>query len=65
MTNTSDTFRHCDLLRRAFRRLVVEDNLEEMDWREEATKMVWALTGFEKVDPILLNWIIEKRHTLY
>lgn len=65
MTNTSDTFRHCDLFRRAFRRLVVEDNLEEMDWREEATIMVWALTGFEKVDPILLNWIIEKRHTLY
>jgi hypothetical protein len=50
----------CDILRTAFVRSVIEDNVPEHKWRELAADFIRDLTGSEDVDPDLLEWIVRK-----
>jgi len=53
-----------DLLRKAFRRAIIEEKIPESRWREFAAQMVRDFTGFETVDPDLLEWIARKSEHL-
>ncbi|WP_192180660.1 hypothetical protein [Mesorhizobium amorphae] len=61
MTETYYAVRHSDILRRAFRRFVAEDNIAEAEWPKRAMEMIRSLAGHENIDPALLNWIIDRR----
>lgn len=49
-----------DILRNAFIRSVIEDNVPEHRWRELASDFIRDLTGSEDVDAELLEWIVRK-----
>ncbi|RAZ90400.1 hypothetical protein DPM33_12800 [Mesorhizobium hawassense] len=49
-----------DVMRTAFRRWVVEDNVPEDQWRPRARKLVRIMTGDDYVDPNKVEWIIRK-----
>ncbi|AZO11202.1 hypothetical protein EJ074_20495 [Mesorhizobium sp. M3A.F.Ca.ET.080.04.2.1] len=50
----------CDVIREAFRKWVVEDNVPEDQWRERARRLVHTMTGVEDIDPQMLDWIVQK-----
>jgi hypothetical protein len=50
----------CDMLRTAFHKAVIEEEIPEHEWREFARLMINDLTGNSEVDPDLLDWIICK-----
>lgn len=50
-----------DILRSAFRKAIIEENIQEDRWRDYAAKMVRDFTGSsDTVDPDLLDWIVRK-----
>jgi|EndMetStandDraft_6_1072998.scaffolds.fasta_scaffold174424_2 hypothetical protein len=48
----------CDVLRSAFKKSVIEENIPEDQWREYASQMIRDFTGTDMVDPDLVEWII-------
>ncbi|RJT27768.1 hypothetical protein D3227_35640 [Mesorhizobium waimense] len=50
----------CDILRSAFRKSVIEDEIPEDRWRDHAVQMIRDFTGAKAVDPDLLDWIVRK-----
>jgi hypothetical protein len=50
----------CDILRTAFHKAVIEDNIPEDRWRDYAAGMVRDFTDNSEVDPDLLDWIVSK-----
>lgn len=50
----------CDILRSAFIKSVIEDNVPEDRWRALAVDFIRDLTGSDDVDPDLLEWIVRK-----
>ena len=50
----------CDILRAAFIKSVVEDNVPQDRWRALAAALVRDLTGREDVEPDLLAWLTRK-----
>ncbi len=51
---------HLEVLRRAFRILVVEENISEAEWPTHAVAMFRSLTGQYVVDTAIVAWIIAK-----
>ncbi|RWC49357.1 hypothetical protein [Mesorhizobium sp.] len=49
-----------DILRSAFIKSVIEDNVPEDRWRTLAADFIRDLTGSDDVDPDLLEWIVRK-----
>lgn len=49
-----------DILRRAFQKAIIEENVPEDRWREFASLMIRDYSGVAMVDPDLLNWIVRK-----
>ena len=50
----------CDVVREAFRKLVVEAKIPEDRWRDIAEQMIRDVTGELSVDPDLLERIMRK-----
>ena len=50
----------CDVLRRAFKKSVIEGGIPEDRWQSHAIILVRELTGYEHVDSALLAWILRK-----
>jgi hypothetical protein len=50
----------CDIVRSAFMKSVIEDNIPEDQWRDYAAQIVRDFTGHSTVDPELLDWIVRK-----
>jgi hypothetical protein len=50
----------CEVLREAFRKSVIEDNIPEDQWRDRALLLVRELTGAEPTGPAMLDWIMRK-----
>lgn len=49
-----------DILRSAFIKSVIEDNVPEDRWRTLAADFIRDFTGSDDVDPDLLEWIVRK-----
>lgn len=58
MTQPSITASDCDALRGAFVKSVIEKNIPEDRWRDEAALLIRDYTDSDDVDPYLLEWII-------
>ncbi|MBA1143075.1 hypothetical protein [Mesorhizobium neociceri] len=58
MTQPSITASDCDVLRGAFVKSVIEKNIPEDRWRDEAALLIRDYTDSDDVDPYLLEWII-------
>jgi hypothetical protein len=50
----------CDVLRSAFIKAVINENIPEDKWRALAASLISDFTGSEDVDPELLDWIVRK-----
>jgi hypothetical protein len=50
----------CDILREAFRKLVVEEHIQEDQWRDYAARLIRTWTGSDVIDPDMLEWIVRK-----
>ncbi|TIM45052.1 MAG: hypothetical protein E5Y55_14475 [Mesorhizobium sp.] len=50
----------CDILRSAFIKAVIEENIPEDKWRSVAALLISDFTGSDDVDPDLLEWIVRK-----
>ncbi|TIM05941.1 hypothetical protein [Mesorhizobium sp.] len=50
----------CDILRSAFIKTVIEENIPEDKWRSVAALLISDFTGSDDVDPDLLEWIVRK-----
>ena len=50
----------CDILRSTFVKSVIEKNVPEDQWREQAALLIRDLTGSDHIDPELLEWITRK-----
>ncbi len=49
-----------DILREVFKKLVLETNVPEDQWRGLAKDLVRELTDCEQVEPALVDWIVHK-----
>ncbi|MER8371713.1 hypothetical protein [Mesorhizobium sp. M1409] len=49
-----------DILRSAFHKAIIEENIPEDRWQEFALLMIREFTGVATVDPDLLEWIVRK-----
>ena len=49
-----------DVIRRAFKTWVREENVPEHRWRDGAAQMVRSMTGQDEFDPEMLEWIVRK-----
>lgn len=49
-----------DILRSAFQKAIIEENIPKARWEEFASRMIRELTGVAMVDPDLLDWIVRK-----
>ena len=49
-----------DVIRRAFKSWVAEENAPEHRWRDEAAQMIRTMTGQDEFDPDMLEWIVRK-----
>ncbi|MER8430071.1 hypothetical protein [Mesorhizobium caraganae] len=58
MTQPNITASDCDVLRGAFVKAVIEKNIPEDRWRDEAALLIRHYTDSDDVDPNLLEWII-------
>ena len=58
MTQPRITASDCDVLRGAFVKSVIEKNIPEDRWRDEAALLIRDYTDSDDVDPYLLEWII-------
>ena len=50
----------CDVIREAFRKSVVEENIPADRWCAHAAALIRAFTGSEDIDPAMLAWIVRK-----
>jgi hypothetical protein len=50
----------CDVMRSAFIKSVIEENIPEDQRREHAALLIREYTGSDDVDPDLLEWIVRK-----
>lgn len=50
----------CDIIRSAFIKSVIEQNIPEDQWRAKATLLIADFTGSDAIDPDLLEWIVRK-----
>lgn len=50
----------CDVLRSAFIKAVINENIPEDKCRALAASLISDFTGSEDVDPELLDWIVRK-----
>jgi hypothetical protein len=50
----------CDILRSAFRTLVIEERIPEDEWQSHALFLIGELTGVDDIDSGLLDWIVRK-----
>ncbi|MBZ9673740.1 hypothetical protein FJ970_25425 [Mesorhizobium sp. B2-1-8] len=50
----------CNIMREAFRVLVREEHIAEGQWQEFAAQLFRDYTGYEEVEPRLLEWITRK-----
>lgn len=52
----------CDIVRSAFRKSVIEENIPKDRWREHAALLIRDFTGsdIDDIDPELLEWITRK-----
>lgn len=50
----------CDVIREAFRKSIVEENVPEDRQRDHAAAFVRAWTGTEVTDQSILDWIVRK-----
>ena len=48
----------CDVLRGAFKKSVIEENIPEDLWREHATLLIREFTGSDDVDPEFLDILL-------
>ena len=48
----------CDVIREAFRKSVVEENIPTDRWRSHAAALIRTFTGLEDIDPDMLEWIV-------
>ncbi|KAA3452261.1 hypothetical protein C7I87_02400 [Mesorhizobium sp. SARCC-RB16n] len=51
---------HAEIAQSVFRTLVTETNVPPCEWRNLARSLIFELTGCERVDAALLDWIIRK-----
>jgi sulfite reductase beta subunit-like hemoprotein len=58
MTQPSLTASDCNVLRGAFVKSVIEKNIPEDRWRDEAALLIRDYTDNDDVDSNLLEWII-------
>ena len=58
MTQPRITASDCDVLRGAFVKSIIEKNIPEDRWRDEAALLIRDYTDSDDVDPYLLEWII-------
>lgn len=50
----------CDVLRNAFKKSVIEENIPQYRWRSHARLLVSELTDHEHVDSDALDWLVRK-----
>ena len=50
----------CDVIREAFKKFVLEENIPADQWRNHATALIRAFTGLEEIDSEMLEWIVRK-----
>jgi len=50
----------CDVLRSAFIKSVIEDNIPQERWRTQARLLISDYTGRDDIEPELLEWIVRK-----
>lgn len=50
----------CDIIREAFRKSVIEENIPEDKWRSVAARLISEFTDSDDVDSDLLDWILRK-----
>jgi hypothetical protein len=50
----------CDIIRSAFIKSVIEDNIPEAKWRTVAADLISDFTDSDDVDPELVDWIVRK-----
>ncbi|MER8750923.1 hypothetical protein NKH57_16800 [Mesorhizobium sp. M1050] len=50
----------CDILRSAFIKCVIEENIPEDQWRALAANLISDFTDSDDIDPKLLEWIVRK-----
>ena len=50
----------CDIIRSAFKKSVIEENIPEDRWREHAALLIRDFTGCDDIEPELLEWITRK-----
>lgn len=58
MTQRSVSASDCNVLRGAFVKSVIEKNIPEDRWRDEAALLIHNFTDGDDVDSNLLEWII-------
>ncbi|TPI32407.1 hypothetical protein FJW08_08095 [Mesorhizobium sp. B3-2-1] len=51
---------HADIVRSVFRNLVSETDVPRCQWRNLARSLIFELTGCERPDAALVDWIIRK-----
>ncbi|QND55913.1 MULTISPECIES: hypothetical protein [Mesorhizobium] len=50
----------CEILRGAFRKLVVENRITEREWRMHARVLARELTELDEIDPDIVEWIVRR-----
>lgn len=50
----------CDVIREAFGKSVVEENIPTDRWRDHAATLIRTFTGSDDIDPDMLAWIVQK-----
>ncbi|MBZ9682764.1 hypothetical protein FJ872_28070 [Mesorhizobium sp. B2-5-9] len=50
----------CNIMRDAFRVMVREEHIPEGEWQEFAAQLFRDYTGYEEIEPRLLEWITRK-----
>ena len=49
-----------EILRKAFRKAIIEEKIPEDRWRAYAAQMIRDFTGVARPDPDLVEWIVQK-----
>ena len=50
----------CDIIRSAFIKSVLEQNIPDDQWRAKATLLITEFMGSADIEPELLEWIVRK-----
>lgn len=52
-----------EILRNAYRKAVIEENVPEDRWRDYASQLIRDYTGAKAVDAELLDWVVRNGGT--